>query len=172
MIRHILVRIMIQIAFQNPGSSLQDHPIVRIHPTPTPSLSPKQPQLVLRIPSAMVNPLPQVKHPPAHKIPLTFPPPDRLQNALPKRLRYLLIRIEREHPIAPRNPQRHILLLDMSQPRMLKHPIRVLPRDLHGPILTKRIHHHNLIRPIHTSQTPLDIRFFVIRDDTRRHPTH
>jgi hypothetical protein len=85
----------------------------------------------------MIDPLAQVKHLPRHQIALAIPPSDRLHNTLPKLLGHDLVRIERKYPLAPRVPERHVLLPYMTGPRMLKHPIRVSPRDPDGPIFAE-----------------------------------
>jgi hypothetical protein len=83
---------------------------------------------------------------------------------------HLLVRVEREDPVAAGLGKAEVLLRGEAGPRPNDDAICEVTRDLRGLVLRLGVDHDDLVRPRHALQTGAQPVFLVERDDDHGEP--
>src|SRR3990170_6947310 len=128
--------------------------------------SPKEPEVIIRVPAAVFYPLPEKECLSGDPIAVgrsvrRDDPPDLLSELRLDRL----ICIQAQDPLSRRSFDGEILLAPVAKPVLVEDLASIFPADCHGIVRAAGINHDDLIRPRDALEGPPDVCFFVMRDD-------
>ena len=173
MMRDVAIGVVLDLALERAGPSLDGHRLVHVPLDPPARAAVVEAELEVRVPVGGANPPAEVPRHPRNPVALVR----RLAlepglDLAGQRRRDPLVGVQREDPVVPGERGRVVLLRAVARPVPHEHPVGVPPRDLDRAIGAARVHDDDVVGPGDRVQGPAQVRLLVPGDDGHRELRH
>src|SRR5690349_12887409 len=140
-----------------------------IRAAPRRSFTPKQTDVVIRVPASAPPPAPQISNDPRERVTAvtTAIACQRLENLITQWRRNPLVRVHEQHPFLGGLRMGESLLLAVTRPLTLDESVGIEPANIRCSIRTVGIHHNDLGAPSEALKAGFDSLLLVKTNDNR-----